>query len=213
MTSKQKIQELQRLVGAAPDGVIGRETLSKFAGKFGRTRVQVIHFFANIHHESGGFSIARENMNYSAARIMEIFGVGKHSARITAAESRALAGKPYDLAERVYGIGNPYKAKELGNPKAGDGWKYRGGGAIQITGGDAYGRFGGQELFLNPDLVGTSAYYFTTALNYCNERGVWALAKDLTDASIQAVCRRINGGLNGIDDRRAKVRYYDSIWK
>ncbi|GHE34963.1 glycoside hydrolase family 19 protein [Sphingobacterium griseoflavum] len=213
MTPKERIKEIQKLVGANRDGVIGRETLTKFAATFGRPRVQVIHFFANIHHESGGFSIARENMNYSAGRIMDIFGIGKHSAKVTAAESQALAGKPYDLAERVYGLGNPTKAKELGNLKVGDGWKYRGGGAIQITGGDAFTRFGGQELYLNPDLVGTSAYYFTTALNYFNERKVWALAKDLTEESIRAVCRRINGGLNGIDDRRAKVRYYDSIWK
>lgn len=212
MTSRDRIKELQKYVGADPDGVIGRNTMQKFADKFGRNRVQTIHFFANIHHESGGFSIVRENMNYSASRIMQIFGVGKHSARVTATEANLLSGKPYALAERVYGLGTPSKARELGNKLPGDGWKFRGGGAIQITGGDAYRRFGDAALFNNPDLIGTSAYYFTTAVKYFDLRNIWALAVDLSNKSIEAVCRAINGGLNGIEDRKNKVAHYANLW-
>lgn len=210
--SKERIKELQRLVGASPDGSIGFETMSKFAQKYKKTRIQTIHFFANIDHESGGFSIVRENMSYTAKRIMEIFGVGKHSARVTQAESVRLAGNPYDLAERVYGLGTPSKAKELGNLKAGDGWKYRGGGAIQITGGDAFKRFGDQNLYDSPDLIGTSEYYFTTAVKYFDLRSVWSLAVDLSTKSIETVCRRINGGLNGIKDRTSKIAKYSKLW-
>ncbi len=213
MTPKERIKVLQSTVGAAPDGIIGRETLTKFAAKFGRTRVQTIHFFANIHHESGGFSIVRENMNYTAPRIMQIFGVGRHSAKITVAEAGRLAGNPWALAERVYGLGNPRKAAELGNTKPGDGWKYRGGGALQITGGSDYKRYGGQELYDNPDLIGESAYYFTTAVREFDAKNIWAKAKDLSEESIRAVCRAVNGGYNGLDDRRAKVNYYASLWK
>lgn len=213
MTVKDRIKELQRLVGANPDGVIGNETLSKFSTKYGKTRVQTIHFFAQIHHESGGFSIVRENMSYSARRIMEIFGVGKHSAKITQTESLKLAGKPYDLAERVYGLGNPSKAKELGNLRVGDGFKYRGGGALQITGGNAYKKYGGEELYKNPDLVGDSAYYFTTAIKEFDSSNIWALCKDLTNDSVLTVTKRVNGGYNGKNDRIAKTAYYAKLFK
>lgn len=212
MTARERIKVLQRYVGATPDGIIGRETLSSFSTKFSKNRVQTIHFFANIHHESAGFSIIRENMSYSAPRIREIFGIGKHSARVSLSESISLAHKPYALAERVYGLGNPLKAKELGNLRTGDGWKYRGGGAIQITGGDAYKRFGDERLYREPDLIASSAYYFTTAVRYFDRRNIWALATDLSAGSIERVCRAINGGLNGIADRRNKIAFYDSLW-
>lgn len=212
MTSKQRIQEIQRLVGAGADGVIGRETLTRFALNFSKNRVQTIHFFAQIHHESGGFTIARENMSYSAPRIIEIFGIGKHSARVTLAESTKLQYSPYALAERVYGLGNPSKARELGNSKVGDGFKYRGGGALQCTGGSDYKRYGGNELYNNPDLIGTSKYYITTAISEFDVRKTWDLAKDLSEASLLAVTRRVNGGTNGLVDRRNKLKYYDSLW-
>ncbi len=213
MTAKDRIKELQKSVGASADGIIGKETLSKFAAKFGKTRVQTIHFFANIHHESGGFTIIRENMNYTAPRIMEVFGVGRHSAKVTVAEAGRLAGNPWELAERVYGLGNPRKAAELGNTKPGDGWKYRGGGSLQITGGRDYDRYGDKELYDNPDLIGKSAYYFTTAVREFDAKNIWAKAKDLSEASIRAVCLAVNGGYNGLDDRRAKINYYASLWK
>lgn len=214
MNSKERIKELQKLVGASQDGVIGNETLSKFAKKYSKTRAQTIHFFANIHHESGGFSIERENMNYTSAdRIMAIFGTGVHSAKITLDQAKILVRQPYKLAERVYGILNPSKAREIGNKVVGDGWKYRGGGAIQITGGDAFMRFGGGELYNNPELVGTSAYYFTTALAYFDQRNIWVLCTDLSDATATKVCIRVNGGKNGLADRIAKIKYYNGLFK
>lgn len=219
MTAKDRIKELQKLVGSFPDGVIGRETLTKFAVKFGKDRNQTIHFFANIHHESGGFTIVRENMNYSVKRIMEIFGI-KHSAKVTVNEAYGLTGKPYELAERVYGLGNIRKAKELGNTRPGDGWLYRGGGALQCTGGFDYKRYGGQELYDNPNLIGDSAYYFTTALREFDTKNIWNYANDLSGKSILNVARVINVGRvdttvipNGLADRRAKINYYASLWK
>lgn len=211
MTSKERIQELQKLVGATPDGIIGGDTINKMSLKFGKTKIQIVHFLANIHHESGDFTIVRENMNYSEKRIMQIFGVGKHSAKVTQDQAKVLAGQPYKLAERVYGILNPSKAKELGNIKAGDGWNYRGGGALQITGGNAYKKYGGQELYDNPDLVGESSYYFTTAIKEFDYSNIWDLAKDLSMESIKAVCKKINGGYNGLDDRINKINYYSKF--
>lgn len=221
MTAKDRIKELQREVGAGQDGTIGNETLTKFAKKFGKTRVQTIHFFANIHHESGGFTLEREDMKgYSPGRIMEVFGIGRHSANVTRKEAEYLSGKPYELAERVYGLGNPKKAKELGNTRPGDGWLFRGGGGLQTTGGFDYMRYGGPELYNNPDKIGESAYYFTTAIKEFDAKKIWNYAKDLTESSILNVARIINVGRvdtkvipNGLDDRRAKVKYYANLWK
>lgn len=211
MTSKERIEHLQKTIDTVADGIIGKNTLKVFSKYYNKSITETINFFTQIHHESGGFTIGRENMNYSESRIMEIFGVGKHSAKVTSDQAKILAGHPYKLAERVYGILNPKKAKELGNTKAGDGWLYRGGGALQITGKSAYKQYGGNELVENPDLIEDSTYYFTTALAEFDQRGIWALCKDLSDESLLAVTKRVNGGFNGLQDRRNKFNYYKKM--
>lgn len=116
----------------------------------GVLRNQLAYILATIYHETGARMLpVRENMNYSAKRITQVFGAN-HSAKVTAAEAKKLAGKPQELAERVYGLGNPVKIRELGNVKAGDGYKYRGGGVDQRTGRANYTRVG---LADNPDKV------------------------------------------------------------
>jgi putative chitinase len=88
---------------------------------------RLAHFLAQVLHETGGLTLDRENMNYGAPRLCEVFGVGQHSAGITPAEAEALAHNPQAIAERVYGLGNPRKAQELGNIQPEDGFRYRGG--------------------------------------------------------------------------------------
>ena len=103
---------------------------------------RLAHFLAQIMHECGALSIDWEDMDYSAARLVEIFGVGKHSAAVTVEEANQLAHKPTAIAERVYGLGNPEKAEELGNIDPGDGYRYRGGGLLQTTGRGSYCEIG-----------------------------------------------------------------------
>src|SRR5262245_36012267 len=67
------------------------------------TPLRLAHLMAQISHENGGGTIVRENMNYSASRMLQIFG-GK-SAYVTPQEASALAGRPQAIAERVYGLG------------------------------------------------------------------------------------------------------------
>lgn len=95
---------------------------------------RLAHLLAQVLHESGGCKLEFENLNYSAPRLLQIFGVGKHSAAVTEAEARVLSGRPAAIAERVYGLGNPHQARQLGNEKPGDGFRYRGGGLLQTTG-------------------------------------------------------------------------------
>ena len=94
---------------------------------------------------------------------------------------------------------------DLGNVNPGDGKRYRGRGPIQITGRANYRRFGqmlGLDLEGNPDLAASPAVGIRIACAY------W-LASRLNAAAdrddIEAATRLINGGLNGIADRRARL--------
>lgn len=160
------------------------------------------HFLAQIAHESGGFGILWEDMkNYRPERIVEIFGAGIHSAKVTPIEARKLAGRAEALAERVYGLGNPKKAKELGNRDRGDGFKYRGYGPMQVTGRADHERLlGGQAT----PYAALRAAFREWDEKKCNELA----ARD----DIKAITKRINGGYNGLDDRRAYLAKAKRIW-
>jgi putative chitinase len=167
------------------------------------TKLRLAHFLAQICHESGGLAIEYESGNYSAERLMEIFGVGRHSAKITEAEARKLARNGQAIFERVYGLGNPKKAKELGNTKPGDGYRYRGTGLMQTTGRYNFRTVGkkcGVDFEKHPDLVLSAEHALKPALVEWNA-GKLNVAADRDD--IVAITKRINGGTNGLADRRS----------
>jgi putative chitinase len=173
------------------------------------TPLRMAHFLAQALHETGGFKILRENMNYSAPRLLEIFGVNRHSAAVTAAEAARLGGHPDAIAERVYGLGNPRKARELGNSEPGDGFRYRGNGVLQTTGRGNHRRVGtacGVDFEGNPDLVTAPVHALKPALGEWTERNLNSFA-DKND--IRTITLRINGGLNGLTERQA---WFDKIW-
>jgi putative chitinase len=167
------------------------------------TPLRMAHFLAQAMHETGGFTLLRESMNYRAPRIMEIFGVGHHSAKVTAAEAPTLANNEPALSERVYGLGNPSKARELGNTTPGDGFAYRGNGVLQTTGRGSHRRMGdacGVDFENHPELVTTAEHALKPALQEWTD-GNLNVAADASD--IRKITKRINGGFNGLDDRRA----------
>lgn len=167
------------------------------------TPLRLAHFLAQVIHESGGLTIEWENLSYkTAARLMEIFGQGKHSAAITWGEVGGLLGNPQKLAERVYGLGNPKKAQELGNRQTGDGYRYRGGGILQTTGRGNYRRMGekcGVDFEGHPELVVSAEHALKPALAEWSEGSLNAAA-DRDD--ILPITKKINGGTNGLADRR-----------
>jgi putative chitinase len=174
------------------------------------TALRLAHFLAQALHETGGFTVLRENVNYSsAARLFEIFGVNRHSAALTRDEAQRLAGHPEDIAERVYGLGNPRKARELGNLQPGDGFRYRGNGVLQTTGRLNHRRLGqacGVDFENQPELVTAPQHALKPALQEWSEGGLNALA-DRND--LRGITRRINGGFNGLEDRQL---WFDKLW-
>lgn len=171
-----------------------------------KTDLEIAHFMAQISHENGGGTISRENMNYSAGRMMQIFGVGRHSAKVTEEEAEALAHKPQQIAERVYGLGNPKKAKELGNTRPGDGYRFRGGGDLQLTGGANYKRIGeltGFDLYDNPELLDDPATSFKVS---CAEFAKLNCLPPARKDDIFMVTKRVNGGTNGLAERTVWLR-------
>ncbi len=145
-----------------------------------------------------------------------MFGQGKHSAGITEAEAHALAYDQPAIAERVYGLGNPRKAQELGNIQPDDGFRYRGGGLMQTTGRANYRRMGqrcGVDFEAAPELIVSAAHALKPALAEWSESRLNAFA-DAND--LLSISRAINLGNprsqrvpNGLQDRAtwfAKVR-------
>lgn len=203
--SKERIKEIQRLVGANPDGVIGNETLTKFQCKYGiPSKAMVAHFFGNLDHESGGFSIVEESGMYSAQRLLQIFPKYLTST----AMAKQYQYKPEAIFNITYG-------GRMGNNSPGDGYKYRGRGYMQTTGKYSYDRLGkylGVDLLRNPDLV-ASKYPLESALFYFTDNKLWGLVSDVSEDSIKLIRKRVNGGYNGLDDVRSKVKKYYNLMK
>ncbi|NUT73515.1 glycoside hydrolase family 19 protein [Pseudomonas sp. C1C7] len=91
--------------------------------------------------------------------------------------------------------------KDLGNLAPGDGFRYRGRGLIQITGRTNYAACGealGVDLVNQPELLEQPQYACLSAAWFWATKGLNTLA----DAGeFNSITRRINGGLNGLQDR------------
>jgi predicted chitinase len=200
---------LQKLWPHAPEAKIAAivEIAPLVLSMYGITSpLRLAHLMAQISVENNAGTAVRENMNYSAEGLMKTFGVGRHSAAVTTAEAQRLAHHPEQIAERVYGVGNPKKAKELGNTHPGDGYKFRGGGDLQATGGKAYRHLAdvcGIDLYANPNLIADPRVAFRAACAEFQALGCLPFA-DRDDCP--GVTRRVNGGRNGLADRQTWLR-------
>jgi predicted chitinase len=174
------------------------------------TPKRMAHFLGQFGAETGGGTILYENLSYTTtSRLLQVFGVGNHSAKITASEAPGLLRNPVALAERVYGLKNPTKAKELGNTRPGDGGRYRGTGILQTTGGYNFKKAGekvGVDFYNHPELIISPEHALKPALwewdhSRCNQ---------MADAGdVLSISRAINLGNasssrtpNGMGDRR-----------
>ena len=197
------LMNLQSKCGCHPDGAFGPSTLKKACDHFKLNKNRAAHFFAQTAHESGNFKAFSENLNYSAKGLRGIFG--KYFP--TDALARAYERKPEKIANRVYA-----NRRGNGDEASGDGWKFRGRGALQLTGKSNYFEFskyiGRPEVMDNPDLVATELA-FESALWFFDRNKLWGICdQGVNDASILALTKRINGGTHGLDDRKLKTKKY-----
>ncbi|SMB46719.1 conserved hypothetical protein [Serratia proteamaculans] len=153
-------------------------------------------FIAQVGHESGGFTRTLENLNYTPQGLLSTFG-----KRISGYQADMLGRTAAHQANQE-AIANLVYADRLGNKARGDGWKYRGRGLIQVTGQDNY-RACGTALKL--DLVGNPQQLESDA-NGMRSAGWFWMSRDCgrNANDIEWVTKRINGGLNGLDDRAAR---------
>ena len=197
---------LDKLKGHIPDTVIGQipGVMDTFQIN---TPLRLAHFLAQCGHESGGFKLTNENLNYSADGLKKIFP--KYFAQAGLAES--YARQPEKIASRVYGgrMGN-------GDESTKEGYKFRGRGYIQLTGKSNYSEFDkfvNEDILANPDLVATQ-YPLLSAAWFFHKNGLNAIAdKGSDDATVTAVTKRVNGGTIGLPDRIKHFKEYYSLLK
>jgi putative chitinase len=157
---------------------------SAFA-KYGLTTVQeVADFMAQISEETGGGTAIEENLNYTAARLCQVWP----SRFPTLAAAMPYQHNPRALADNVYG-------GRMGNIGVDDGYTYRGRGLIQITGREWYRKLAtatGLDLIGNPALANDPAHALEVACAFWKLDGVNGFA-DAGNFREETV--RINGGL------------------
>jgi predicted chitinase len=158
-------------------------------------------FLAQVAHESAGFTRLHENLAYSAARLRSVFP--KRFPTDTDAEA-AVAGGQDAIAERLYG-----HRTQLGNTRDGDGARYRGRGYIQLTGRANYAAAGtalGLDLIEHPELAEVPEQAGRIAVWFWMRDSKLRAAGQL--GNVEAATRKVNGGLIGLDDRRARFAHY-----
>ncbi len=151
-------------------------------------------FIGQCQHESGNFKTLQENLNYSAEGLMKTWPSrfpNKEMADQYARQPAKIAGKVYN--------------GRLGNTSEEEAAKFLGRGLIQLTGKENYEHCGlgiGVDLLADPTLLLDPRYACLSAGWFWNKKAL----NNLADASdIETMTKRINGGLIGLDDRKAKI--------
>ena len=195
---------LDKLKGHVPDTVIAQ--IPGVMESFGvNTPLRLAHFLAQCGHESGGFRLTQENLNYSAKGLMGIFK--KYFP--TQALADAYARKPEKIANKVYG-------NRMGNgPEAsGEGFKFRGRGYIQLTGKQNYTAFDAavpDDILANPDLVSTK-HALASAAWFWKKNGLNLIADTgSSNEVVTKITKRVNGGTIGLADRIKHFKEYHAL--
>lgn len=190
--SRAQLLQLAPSARAAYADAFERQDVLEVSGLLERPR-RLAYFLAQVCHETAGLTILVERLNYSTPeRLMAVWP----KRFPTAAAARPFVGKPEALAELVYG-------GRMGNLEPGDGWRYVGRGLLQLTGRANYERVGraiGRDLVAHPYFAASAEHALAIAVEVWRAAGCMAHA-DADD--LVKVTRAINGGTNGLADRRA----------
>jgi len=184
-------KKLQHNLGVTADGIIGRGTLAALFRVMGAGPQRAIDLAlgANVHLRTYG-----------------ILDTGLRLAHFMGQTAHESGGFQYmeELGSAVY-FAKYNGRKDLGNAQPGDGPMFHGRGPIQLTGRANYRRYGealGLDFENNPTMVAMPAVGILVACKYWQDKGLNELA-DRDD--LDTITRKINGGTNGIDDRRART--------
>lgn len=186
--NKVDAMHLQTRLGVASDGDIGRGTLTALFRKFGAApeRAEELALSANMHFYAYGILETPLRLVHFMAQLVHESGSFRYMEEI--ASGQAYEGRA-----------------DLGNTQPGDGKRYKGRGPIQLTGRTnyrAYGRAAGIDFERHPELVAIPSIGLKVACMFWENKGLNQLA-DADD--VRAITKRINGGLNGFDDRKAHL--------
>ena len=190
-------QQFHQLFPRNPDPELWANSMAEVFPTYEiNTPRRVAAFLAQCGHESGGWTVFQENLNYSAQGLNGIFK--KYFPTVESAQ--AYARQPERIANKIY-------SNRMGNgpEESGDGWKYRGRGPIQLTGSANYKAFAQEmfddweNLYNNPDWVTEDKdFALMSAIWFWNKNKLNALA-DVED--LKTMTKRINGGYIGLEDR------------
>lgn len=157
-------------------------------------------FIAQCSHESGGFMVLKENLNYKAATLRKIFPKYFPNDQI-ANDYASRPNKQVAIASKVY-------ANRMGNgdEASGDGFRFCGRGLIQLTGRSNYTWFAASLNISVEDAADYLQTFEGAAQSACwfwesNNLNRFADAGD-----IKGLTRAINGGYIGLDDR---IKHYN----
>jgi putative chitinase len=191
------MKKLQEKCGVVADGAFGPNTARAIAKHYKLSPERGAHLLGQANHESGGFKLTKENLNYSAETMCKVWP----SRFKSVAEAAPFARNPKALADKVY-------SNRMGNGE-GEGHIWIGRGFLQLTGKDNYRSFASDmrvpEVMENPSLVETD-YAMETAMWFFEKNGLFAIAdKGVSEDTIKQITKRVNGGYIGLDHRKAET--------
>ena len=180
------VSKLYAIYPNAKKGIF--EFLGVKFNQYNFTLLDIENFLAHCAHESSGFTVLSENLNYSANGLVKTFGKYFKNKDL-----QFYAGNPQRIANLVY-------ANRMGNgdEQTGDGYKYRGRGLIQLTGRNNYtnvSTFVGHNCVEDPDFLSTVEGAVLSAIWF------WKINQLSGNMSNEQLTIKINGGLNGLQDR------------
>lgn len=183
--NKDQIKKLQKNVGVKDDGIIGRDTFIALFKKLGASDVRAneLALAANVHMRTYRVLDSANRFVHFIAQLAHESGNFRYMEEI--ASGAAYEGR-----------------KDLGNVHSGDGKRYKGRGPIQLTGRSNYRKYGqalGFDFENHPEIVAYPSVGMLVACKYWSDNGLNELA-DQDD--VLAITKKINGGTNGLEDRK-----------
>lgn len=182
------IKNLQTALGVTADGQAGVGTFTALFRKCGATtdRAEELGLAAAVHFPAYGITDTPLRLAHFLAQLIHESGTFRYMEELA-------SGQAYECRA------------DLGNTQAGDGKRYKGRGPIQITGRANYRRYGrklGIDIERHPEIAATPSIGLHLALEFWKANGLNTLA----DAdNVVGITKLINGGHNGLDDRKAHL--------